>query len=275
MGLLPDPDTEVVDGTLGDLVRAAGQFPEAGVFGVRQVNGQGKLEPSMRRFPHPARWFLEALGSGRWARDGRWSGQRVRKWGAHDTYARCDWTSGSAMLVRDEVLRATGGMDESFFLFSEEPDLSLRALRAGWTTLHLPVSTVVHYGGNEAANVRMSAATRRFAKPVHVQALLTAGARARHRSVGPGLRPPHDQPAHAHPLVGGARVDPRLPRRPVSVAFASAPLTAPPTPSDQGAPIEGRGRRSCHRRGRPAYRLENRDGSPPEFVVCRVAGRRG
>lgn len=152
-----NPDTEVVDGTLGDLVRAAGQFPEAGVFGVRQVNGQGKLEPSMRRFPHPARWFLEALGSERWARDGRWSGQRVRKWGAYDTYARCDWTSGSAMLVRDEVLRATGGMDESFFLFSEEPDLSLRALRAGWTTLHLPVLTVVHYGGNEAANVRMSA----------------------------------------------------------------------------------------------------------------------
>ena len=51
MGLLLTPGTEVVDGTLGDLVRAAGQFPEAGVFGVRQVNGQGKLEPSMRRFP--------------------------------------------------------------------------------------------------------------------------------------------------------------------------------------------------------------------------------
>ena len=48
-------------------------------------------------------------------------------------------------------------MGESFFLFSEEPDLSLRALRAGSTTLHLPVLTVVHYGGNEAANVRMSA----------------------------------------------------------------------------------------------------------------------
>lgn len=152
-----NPDTEVVDGTLGELVRAAAQFPEAGVFGVRQVNGHGELEPTMRRFPHPARWFLEALGSERWARDGRWAGQRVRKWGAYDTYARCDWTSGSAMLVRDEVLRATGGMDESFFLFSEEPDLSLRALRARWTTMHLPVLTVVHYGGNEGANPRMAA----------------------------------------------------------------------------------------------------------------------
>ena len=152
-----NPDTEVVDGTLGELVRAAERFPEAGVFGVRQVNGQGQLEPSMRRFPHPARWFLEALGSERWARDGRWSGQRVREWGTYDSFARCDWTSGSAMLVRAEVLRSTGGMDESFFLFSEEPDLSLRALRAGWTTMHLPVLTVVHYGGNEAANARMSA----------------------------------------------------------------------------------------------------------------------
>jgi GT2 family glycosyltransferase len=153
-----NPDTEVIDGTLGDLVRAAEQFPGAGVFGVRQVNGRGTLEPSMRRFPHPVRWFLEAFGSERWAtRDGRWSGQRVRRWEAYDTFARCDWTSGSAMLVRAEVLRVTGGMDESFFLYSEEPDLSLRALRAGWTTMHLPVLTVVHFGGNEAASPRMSA----------------------------------------------------------------------------------------------------------------------
>ena len=150
------------------------------------------------------------------------------------------------MLVRAEVLRATGGMDESFFLFSEEPDLSLRALRAGWTTMHLPALTVVHYGGNEAANVRMSAQLAYSRQPVHVQALLTAGARARYGGVGPGLRPPHDQSAQARRLVGGPRDDPR---DSAALRFSRpppAPLNRPTTPSDQGAPIEGR-RRSVMR----------------------------
>ena len=118
-------------------------------FGVRQLDGAGGLEPSMRRFPHPVRWLFEALGSERWPIRSSWLGGRVLDPEPYEHPTRCDWTSGSAMLARADVVRQLGGMDESLFFYFEEPDLCLRARDAGWATMHLPSLTIVHYGGNQ------------------------------------------------------------------------------------------------------------------------------
>ena len=155
--LFLNPDTKIVEGLLSELVRDAEGYPGTGIFGVRQVSGTGGLEPSMRRFPHPVRWLFEAVGSERWPVRGAWLGERVLDESLYSRPARCNWTSGSAMLVRSEVVRLIGEMDESFFLYFEEPDLSLRALRAGWGTMHLPALTVIHYGGNQATHPQLAA----------------------------------------------------------------------------------------------------------------------
>ena len=155
--LFLNPDTEVVEGSIAELVETAERFPGAAIFGVRQVGGDRRIEPSMRRFPHPVRWLCEALGSERWPVRGAWTGERVLESGRYEHVGACDWTSGSAMLVRAEPLQVLRGMDEAFFLYCEEPDLSLRALRGGWRTMHLPVLTVVHYGGNESTSPRLAA----------------------------------------------------------------------------------------------------------------------
>lgn len=46
--------------------------------------------------------------------------------------AECDWVDGAAMLVRSEVLRSVGLLDERFFMYFEETELCLRAAKAGW-----------------------------------------------------------------------------------------------------------------------------------------------
>jgi GT2 family glycosyltransferase len=155
--LFLNPDTDVVEGTLSDLVRAGCEYPKAGIFGVKQVSGEGRIEPSMRRFPQPLRWLFEALGSERWGVDASWLGERILDPARYERPAQCDWTSGSAMLVRRETFQATNGMDERFFLYCEEPDLSLRALQAGWSTQYLPSITIVHYGGNESSSSNLAA----------------------------------------------------------------------------------------------------------------------
>lgn len=60
--------------------------------------------------------------------------------------ARVDWTAGASLMIKREVIEATGGFDEEFFLYFEETDLSRRSLAAGWTTHYLPDSHVVHIG---------------------------------------------------------------------------------------------------------------------------------
>ena len=153
--LFLNPDTRTVSGSLADLVARAEGYPETGIFGVRQLDGAGALEPSMRRFPHPVRWFFEALGSERWPIRSSWLGERVLDPEPYERPTHCDWTSGSAMLARADVVRQLGGMDESLFFYFEEPDLCLRALDAGWATMHLPSLTIVHYGGNQGSSVAL------------------------------------------------------------------------------------------------------------------------
>lgn len=52
--------------------------------------------------------------------------------------------SGSAALYRRSMLDEVGLFDESFFLYCEDTDLGLRALRAGWECIYVPGAMVQH-----------------------------------------------------------------------------------------------------------------------------------
>jgi GT2 family glycosyltransferase len=52
--------------------------------------------------------------------------------------------SGAAFVIKKEVLDKIGGFDESFFIYYEETDLSLRAILAGYQCLFVPTSIVFH-----------------------------------------------------------------------------------------------------------------------------------
>jgi GT2 family glycosyltransferase len=184
-----NPDTLVVAGTIEEWVKSVADSPD-GVFGARQLDEKGAVEPSIRRFPRPARWLGEALASERWPARPGWSGERVLDPAAYDQPRPCDWVSGAVMLVRREVLDAVGGFDERFFLYCEEPDLSWRAAAAGWGTRYAPALTVVHYGGNESATPELAAQlayARRQYMGKHFTPLARAGGVAA-LTLGYGLR---------------------------------------------------------------------------------------
>jgi GT2 family glycosyltransferase len=155
--LLLNPDTELVAGTLADLVARAAAAPDVGVVGVRQVAADGSLQFSMRRFPSVLRSLGEALASESWPVHPARLGERVLDARLYEQETDCDWTSGSFMLLRRDALRQTELLDERFFLYAEEPDLCLRLRVAGWKTRHLPYVTIVHHGGNESSDPRLAA----------------------------------------------------------------------------------------------------------------------
>jgi len=155
--LLLNPDTEVIDGTFGELVQLLDARPQVGLVGVRQVTAGGTLWPTIRRFPSVTRALGEALFSERWPVHPAWAGERVLDWEAYERERECDWTSGSFMLARREALLSAGLLDERFFIYSEEPDLCLRIKRAGWQIRHLPQMTIVHHAGKGGVRPRMVA----------------------------------------------------------------------------------------------------------------------
>lgn len=150
-------DTEIREGTFEQLVAALDVRPTVGLAGVRQVDGNGVVAPTMRRFPSAPRALGDALGAERLPVRASWSGERELDLSLYETEQGCDWTSGSFLVARRDVLDTVGHMDERFFLYSEEPDLCLRAKKRGWEVRHLPVMTIVHHGGNGGTSPTLAA----------------------------------------------------------------------------------------------------------------------
>lgn len=155
--LFLNPDTEILEGTFEQLVRALDERPEVGLMGVRQVTADGELFPTIRRFPNALRAMGEAVGSERWGRSAAWLGERELRMERYEEEVDCDWTSGSFMLARREALESAGYLDERSFIYSEEPDLCLRMKKAGWEIRHLPFMTILHHADKAGINPKMAA----------------------------------------------------------------------------------------------------------------------
>jgi GT2 family glycosyltransferase len=155
--LFLNPDTEIIDGTFGELVAMLDARRDVGMAGVKQVTGDGTLWPTIRYFPGVCRALGEAFASERWPRRARWAGERELRLDLYEGEVDCDWTSGSFMFCRREALLSAGLLDERFFIYSEEPDLCLRMKRDGWSVRHLPAMTIVHHAGKGGLRPRMVA----------------------------------------------------------------------------------------------------------------------
>ena len=148
--LLLNPDVETVAGTYDELVAALEERPQIGVASVVQNAPDGRLQHSIRRFPSPWLAFGEALAAPRWTplRGWREEEPRARRYRSE---AAADWLVGAFLIARAQALADVGGLDERFFLYSEETDWCYRFHRAGWEVAHLPVMAVTHHTGQRAA----------------------------------------------------------------------------------------------------------------------------
>ncbi len=188
--LFLNADTEILDGTLGGLLEELHARPSVGLVGCRQLTPDGDVYPTIRRFPSAVRLFFEALGSERFPFRAGWLGERELDLAVYEHEVECDWTSGSFMLARREVVLDAGMMDERFFMYCEEPDLCLRIRRRGWRVRHLPSLTILHHAGKAGWSPRFVAqdayARRQYMQkhfaPVHRALALSAFA------LGHGIR---------------------------------------------------------------------------------------
>ncbi len=72
--------------------------------------------------------------------------------GQYDSPIQCFWASGACMVVRSDVWRRLGGLDEEFFAHMEEIDFCWRASLAGGQIWCVPQSKVYHVGGGTLPN---------------------------------------------------------------------------------------------------------------------------
>lgn len=64
--------------------------------------------------------------------------------GQYDEQQTTPFVSGCSMMIRADVLRKVGLLEESFYLYLEDVDLCLRVKRAGFRLVYYPASVIWH-----------------------------------------------------------------------------------------------------------------------------------
>jgi len=151
--LLLNPDTEIVDDALTTMVQYMDAHPEVGALGPRLRHPDGSRQSSRRRFPTLATALVESTVIQQW-----WADNRIlRRYYMADTpdnaVQAVDWLVGACLLVRRQVYEQIGGLDEGFFMYSEELDWCKRIKDAGWEIVYLPSATVIHHEGKSSEQV--------------------------------------------------------------------------------------------------------------------------
>ena len=147
-----NPDTEVLPGSLEAMRAYMDAHPEVGVLGPRILFPDQSVQSTQRRFPTLATGFFEST----WLQP-----LAPRRLLAHfyaedlpnDEAHPVDWVVGAALFVRREAYAQVGGLDEGFFMYSEELDWLRRMRAAGWPCMFFPEARVVHYEARSSVQV--------------------------------------------------------------------------------------------------------------------------
>ncbi len=145
--LLLNPDVEVHPGCLRGLTAFLDSHPRAGIVGPTLLNTDGTVQASCGSFPTTAGYFFEATGLYRLFPTNRRIGGYHLGYLDYGKENRVDVLLGAFLLIRGEVYETLGGMDEGFFMYSEETDLCRRARDEGWESWYTPTGSATHHGG--------------------------------------------------------------------------------------------------------------------------------
>jgi GT2 family glycosyltransferase len=164
---LLNPDAELKDGALREIVAFLDAHPRCGIAGSRIYNYDGTVQQSVGEFDTWAGAFLRSSAWGEWPLLRRYANGAALRDFDYDAPRRIDLAIGAALAIRRELLREIGVFDERFFLYHEEVDFAKRAADAGWETWFVPASEGVHEGmgsarGQYSVEKRKQASRRKY-----------------------------------------------------------------------------------------------------------------
>jgi GT2 family glycosyltransferase len=146
--LLLNPDTVVQEDTFAKILAFMDSHPDAGGLGVKMLDGQGNFAPESKRgLPTPEVAFYKMFGFSRFFPKSKRFGKYHLTYLSEDQLSEIDVMSGAFMLIRKTVLDKIGFLDETFFMYGEDIDLSYRIKKAGYKNYYFPDTQIIHYKG--------------------------------------------------------------------------------------------------------------------------------
>lgn len=146
--LLLNPDTVVEEDTFKKVTGFMDNHPEAGGLGVKMIDGKGNFLPESKRgLPTPWVAFYKMFGLSKLFPNSSKFGKYHLSYLSENEIHDVEILAGAFMLLRKETLDKVGLLDETFFMYGEDIDLSYRILKGGYKNYYFPETTIIHYKG--------------------------------------------------------------------------------------------------------------------------------
>ncbi|MSP57918.1 MAG: glycosyltransferase [Flavobacteriaceae bacterium] len=146
--LLLNPDTVLQEDSLVRCLDYFDRHEKAGALGVRMIDGKGKFLPESKRgLPTPRVALYKMLGLSALFPKSRVFGRYHLQYLSENETHTVDVLAGAFMMIRSAVLEQVGLLDETYFMYGEDVDLSYRITLAGFQNIYFSGTTIIHYKG--------------------------------------------------------------------------------------------------------------------------------
>ena len=146
--LLLNPDTLVQEDTFSASVAKMESDDSIGCLGVKMLDGSGKFLPESKRgFPSPSVAFFKIIGLTKLFPNSKWINGYHLGYLDKDESHEVDVLCGAFMMIPKAVLNKVGLLDEDFFMYGEDIDLSYRIIKAGYKNVYFPDTQIIHFKG--------------------------------------------------------------------------------------------------------------------------------
>ena len=146
--LLLNPDTVVEEDSFDKVINFMDKTPNAGGLGVKMIDGKGIFLPESKRgLPTPMVAFYKIFGFSNLFPHSKIFSKYHLGYLDNDKIHEVDVLCGAFMLMRKTTLNKVGLLDEDYFMYGEDVDLSYRIIKGGYKNYYYPKTTIIHYKG--------------------------------------------------------------------------------------------------------------------------------
>ena len=146
--LLLNPDTVIEEDCFSKLIQFMDSTPDAGAVGVKMIDGSGKFLPESKRgLPTPEVAFYKLSGLAALFPKSKKFGKYHLGFLDKEEIHEVEVLAGAFMMIRHDVLKEIGLLDEDYFMYGEDIDLSYCINKAGFKNYYYPHTTIIHYKG--------------------------------------------------------------------------------------------------------------------------------
>ena len=155
--LLLNPDTVVREDSFSSCIEFMDSHSEAGALGVKMIDGKGNFLPESKRgLPTPEVALYKMLGLNKLFPRSKRFGKYHLGFLGEDDINEVDVLAGAYMFIRKKVLDEIGLLDETFFMYGEDVDLSYRITEAGYKNYYFPSTSIIHYKGESTKKMSVN-----------------------------------------------------------------------------------------------------------------------